>query len=88
MRDPMTLMQGAPAAPQDQVTLANWRESGFGRWSFSHMRQLLPTASFAPAAAPAQIASAIQDLSALAVPNDTHPDLTLGQFLAHSQTDA
>ena len=43
------LMRGAPPYPGGQVTLANWREPGFGRWSFSHIRQLLPTAPIAAA---------------------------------------
>src|SRR6516162_11337480 len=39
-----TLMTGFPPAPEDQVTLANWREAPFNRWSFRHVREIIPTA--------------------------------------------
>jgi CubicO group peptidase (beta-lactamase class C family) len=38
------LMVGFPPRPETQVTLANWRMSPFNRWSFHHVRELLPTA--------------------------------------------
>ena len=37
------LMQGFPPPPGARVTLANWQEPPFNRWSFSHMRELVPT---------------------------------------------
>ncbi len=37
------LMQGFPPPPDARVTLANWQEPPFNRWSFSHMRELVPT---------------------------------------------
>ena len=88
MQTPMSLMQGAPAAPKDQVTLANWREPGFGRWSFSHIRQLLPTAPIAPASSPAPMARAIEDLAAVPIMHDGAASFSLDGFLRHSQTDA
>ena len=44
------LMQDFPPLPEHQVLLANWREPGIARWSFNHLRQLLPTAPIAAAA--------------------------------------
>ena len=41
------LMQGSPPAPDAQVTLSNWRTAPFNRWSFQHVRELLPTAEIA-----------------------------------------
>ncbi len=38
------LMQGFPPAPDAQVTLANWLSPPFNRWSFQHVREILPTA--------------------------------------------
>jgi CubicO group peptidase (beta-lactamase class C family) len=38
------LMDGFPPRPDSQVTLANWRTSPFNKWSFHHVRELLPTA--------------------------------------------
>ena len=37
------LMQGFPPPRDARVTLANWQEPPFNRWSFSHMRELVPT---------------------------------------------
>jgi len=36
-------MQGFPPAPEDRVTIANWQDPPFNRWSFSHLRELVPT---------------------------------------------
>ena len=41
------LMTGFPPAPEDQVSLANWREAPFNRWSFRHVREIIPTADIA-----------------------------------------
>ena len=40
------LMQGFPPPPGARVTLANWQEPPFNRWSFSHMRELAYLAHF------------------------------------------
>jgi len=37
------LMDGFPPTGDARVTLANWQDPPFNRWSFSHMRELLPT---------------------------------------------
>jgi len=37
------LMQGFPPPADARVTLANWQEPPYNRWSFSHMRELIPT---------------------------------------------
>jgi CubicO group peptidase (beta-lactamase class C family) len=37
------LMQGFPPLADARVTLANWQEPPYNRWSFSHMRELVPT---------------------------------------------
>jgi CubicO group peptidase (beta-lactamase class C family) len=36
-------MQGFPPPQDARVTLANWQEPPYNRWSFSHMRELVPT---------------------------------------------
>lgn len=38
------LMQGFPPSPETQVTLANWRKPPFNRWSFQHVREIVPSA--------------------------------------------
>src|SRR5215472_1850498 len=40
-------MTGFPPAPENQVSLANWREAPFNRWSFRHVREIIPTADVA-----------------------------------------
>jgi len=40
-------MSGFPPAPQEQVTLANWRSAPFSKWAFHHVREILPTAEIA-----------------------------------------
>jgi len=37
-------MQGFPPAPEGQVTLENWLRPPFNRWSFQHVREIVPTA--------------------------------------------
>ncbi len=37
------LMQGFPPPADGQVTLANWQLPPYNRWSFSHLRELVPT---------------------------------------------
>jgi len=40
-------MHGFPAAPEGQVTLANWRTPPFNRWAFHHVREIVPSADIA-----------------------------------------
>ena len=91
--DHVRLMLGAPPDPDAQVTLANWREPGFGRWSFSHIRQLLPTAPIAaadqpyvlPESRPENLPENRIDLAALAFGPSQR---SLDDFLTASNTDA
>ena len=38
------LMKGFPPPAELQVTLANWRRAPFNKWSFQHVREIIPTA--------------------------------------------
>jgi CubicO group peptidase (beta-lactamase class C family) len=38
------LMKGFPPPVEQQVTLANWRRPPFNKWSFQHVREIIPTA--------------------------------------------
>ena len=40
-------MAGFPPEAAGQVTLANWRKAPFNKWSFTHVRELIPTAAIA-----------------------------------------
>jgi len=37
------LMEGSPPPFDARVTLANWQDPPYNRWSFSHLRELVPT---------------------------------------------
>jgi len=37
------LMSGFPSNPELRVTLLNWQDPPFNRWSFQHLRELIPT---------------------------------------------
>ena len=63
--DIMKMMHGFPPAANHQVLLAIWREPDIARWSFNHLRQLLPTAPMCPANPPVMLATARQDLDDL-----------------------
>ena len=63
--DVMQMMQGFPPPANYQALLANWREPGIARWSFNHLRQLLPTAPVQPASNPIAIDEVRQDLDDL-----------------------
>ena len=38
------LMMDFPPPEEMRVTLANWRKPPFNKWSFQHVRELIPTA--------------------------------------------
>ena len=40
----MTFMSGRPPFGDGLVTLANWQDPPYNRWSFQHVRELIPTA--------------------------------------------
>ena len=81
----MKLMQGAPPSPDRQVTVADWRAPGVCRWSFSHVRQLLPTAPMPPSAFPTEVPEARQNLSSLKVNEEGN---SLADYLQANATDA
>jgi CubicO group peptidase (beta-lactamase class C family) len=41
VREP--LMSGFPPPTESRVTLANWQDPPYNRWSFQHLRELIPT---------------------------------------------
>lgn len=82
------LMQGAPAAPANQVTLANWRTEPFNRWAFSHVSEIVPSATIAnDPDAIAPLSSAPADFNALACTTSDGRDSTVAAMLAETYTD-
>ncbi|MGB2016820.1 MAG: hypothetical protein ACPHWV_05655, partial [Candidatus Puniceispirillum sp.] len=82
-----SLMKGVPPLPQDQVTLANWREPRYARWSFSHIRQLLPTSPMTASTSPVGLDEKHQNLGAMRFTGASGEDMSLDAFLRNSQTD-
>ena len=82
------LMAGFPPAADDQVKASNWRTPRRARWSFNHLRQLLPTAPIAPSAQPASLPVARQNLTKLKFHDPHKQSIDLHSFLHASHTDA
>lgn len=87
--DPMIPMDGFPAHPRTQVTLANWRTAPFNRWAFHHVREIVPSAEISNA--PGDVWDLpIGDTDALTgvtVNTDDGRRLDLNGFLAETDTD-
>jgi CubicO group peptidase (beta-lactamase class C family) len=85
------VMAGFPTSPQSRVTLDNWQDPPFNRWSFQHLREVIPTQRIRRGDAPPR-----------ALPENDHPiDLddvmttrrdgrssTLAEVLADTWTDS
>ena len=82
------LMAGVPPFPAGSlVTLGNWQDPPFNRWSFQHLRELIPTVRIARGAGPVRrLPRAERDLSGLAFRSGER-ELTVGEMLAESYTD-
>jgi CubicO group peptidase (beta-lactamase class C family) len=82
------LMAGVPPFPQQSlVTLANWQDPPFNRWAFQHVRELIPTARIARAAAPAPLPRAERDIRRVRLRYEDR-ELTVGEMLDETYTDA
>jgi CubicO group peptidase (beta-lactamase class C family) len=85
--DAPALMAGVPPFPEESlVTLANWQDPPFNRWAFQHIRELIPTARIARAAAPAPLPRAERDILGFQF---TYGDreLTVAGMLEETYTD-
>jgi CubicO group peptidase (beta-lactamase class C family) len=81
------LMAGVPPFPaQSLVTLANWQDPPFNRWAFQHIRELIPTARIARAAARAPLPRAERDLQRFRFRAGDR-ELTVGEMLDETYTD-
>jgi hypothetical protein len=81
-------MSGFPSAPDQQVSLANWRLPPFNNWAFHHVREIVPTANIYHGAGPVMPLPA----STVSLPNLTFRglrgrDWTLDEMLQSSDTD-
>lgn len=82
------LMQDARPAPGALVTLANWQDPPYNRWSFQHIRELVPTARIArPDGAAVPLPRRPRDLSGLRFTSATGRRWTVAAMLAATYTD-
>ena len=80
-------MAGFPPNAEGQVTLANWRKAPFNKWSFTHLRELIPSAVIANDPNDvAELSSAPVDLGGLEIELDG-ARYDLAGFLAETDTD-
>lgn len=76
-----------PIPREKQVTLANWRKAPFNKWSFSHVREIVPSAQIAnDPAAVRQLPVAAVDLSDVSVESGG-VRRSFGEFLDYTDTD-
>ncbi len=71
------------------VSIANWRLSPFNRWSFQHVREMVPTAAIrASAGASLEPEQNVAAGKSLQVPLANGQRVTLDQFLTDTETNA
>ncbi len=84
-------MTGFPTDPGSRATLLNWQEPPFNRWSFQHLRELIPTQRIPRAQAPGRLLEwndTPLDPAAIAVRRVDERPSTLAEVLAETWTDA
>ncbi|MGB8922683.1 MAG: serine hydrolase, partial [Pseudomonas sp.] len=83
------LMAGFPPPPESVVSLGNWQDPPFNRWSFQHLREIVPTQRIARGArAKAQAPANPKALDHIAVTRLGAGPSTVGEVLADTWTDA
>jgi len=81
-------MQGFPPSPAQRVTLENWDRPPFNRWSFQHVRELIPTAEVGRGCGPiCPLESAERDLGGVVFEAVTGRATTVAELLAETYTD-
>jgi len=82
------LMQGSPPAPEAQVSLANWLKPPFNRWSFQHVREVVPTAGIHRGRGPSlMLGRSDRAVERIAFQTPQGGESTIGTMLADTFTD-
>ena len=82
-------MQKFPADIDQQVTLANWRQSPFNQWAFHHVREIVPSADIANN--PDKVWTLEENplnLGGVSIDCEDEGLMSLSGFCHYSQTDA
>lgn len=87
--DPMPpIMQGSPPPPDMRVPLIDWDRAPWNRWSFQHVRELVPTACIRRGEKVTPLPAASGSLDALKFRGLDGEITTFGQMLDDTYTDA
>lgn len=82
------IMQGSPPPPDMRVPVQDWDRAPWNRWSFQHIRELLPTTEVWRGAGPSStLDEAQQDLDDLTVETAKGGTITLAALLDQTYTD-
>lgn len=81
------LMVGAPPPEDRQVTVRNFLEPPYNRWSLQHLREIVPTRSVPTGARVAELDSRPVELSGLEVTLPDQDTVTVGNWLESAYTD-
>ena len=88
MANARDLMRGFPPPPEARVTLANWRQPPFNRWSFHHVREIMPTARIRRGPRVWAFERAIQPVERIPVPGPGGLPEPFSRTLDATYTDA
>ncbi|MBE9558132.1 MAG: serine hydrolase [Proteobacteria bacterium] len=81
-------MRGFPVPPDGRVPRQDWDRAPWNRWSFQHVREILPTAEVWRGDGPVwRLPAETRDMHALAFTADGGVESTIGQWLADDFTD-
>ena len=89
VREP--LMSGFPPPAESRVTLANWQDPPYNRWSFQHLRELIPTQRIARGSGPGRglarhgASPVLDDITVYRLSEETS---TFAEVIAETWTDA
>ena len=84
----LPMMRGFPSPPDQQVSLANWLRPPFNRWSFQHVREIVPTACIRRANQPATaLRRDDRTVERIAFQGPDGSEWTVGRLLAETFTD-
>lgn len=82
------IMRGFPVPPDGRVPRQDWDRVPWNRWSFQHVREILPTAEVWRGDGPVwRLPAETRDMHELAFTADDGGESTIGQWLADDFTD-
>lgn len=82
------IMQGSPVPPSGRVHFKDWDRAPWNRWTFQHIREILPTTEVWRGNGPIwQLPAAPRNMGDLAFTTDSGLDATIDQWLDEDLTD-